>query len=407
MKMMLRLLYTLVLLTIVGSSCREIGLEDPQDGLPVFNATLDFEGLGIQTWEAGIDEYYMFTDYSLDNLDIYTYSGVIEQEGCQPECAQTLSIFIRDLAPNAQGLTSIDEALSQGFYPFASQANNQTNVSYDTSFLYQLDLAIDTAVTNINGEVFAEWMIDGTPIGTSEFSAILQSDILPFEGSTVTLKITDQSQGDSCVSWQTQTIAKALQQRCGVTIEQNFNADSIIESLVAVPQYNSNGPFVYNWNNGTTGIALNSGPFEPLVEYTVQLIDESTDCTSEAGYIWSGNISQPNTSGCSANFVYEMQDMITQIDSTSFPAPVDSFQFSAVTIVYVDAQGNTFRSDLERQNSNTASFSIARVEEFDLNEKGDATKKMELSFRCTLWDANGNALVIKDGEAVWGIAYPN
>ena len=381
-------------------SCNKIDLPDPVQGTPIFNATLNFFNGETITWEAGVDDYYMFTEFEKDNLGINSFIGRMEKENCDT-CTETLAIYIRDVPFDTSGSPDPNRSpFNQDEYYYFSKNNTITLTTYDTTTLYEVNLIIDATVTNFNANTEYEWNIDGN-IYIETNPTILLDFISP--QTMVTLKVTDSSNGDSCVVWQTQYIKPSTNERCAVRIGPDYDPNLFLESLSAIPEI-FNGQPSFFWNNGSSE-NIYFDPIEPGVPISVTMTD-NIECQSTAGFVWSGNMVVDTLPQCSAHFTYEVTPVFS-IDSTVIGVTNDSFQYSAVTIVYKNKDGLTFRSDLNPQNEN-ANFNILNVEEYDDNELGYPTKKLDLQFNCTLWSDNidQGVLIIENGNAVWGVAVP-
>lgn len=80
--------------------------------------------------------------------------------------------------------------------------------------------------------------------------------------------------------------------------------------------------------------------------------------------------------------------------------------FGDVSVSYMNAEGITFKTDLVEQDGESY-FRILAVSDFQENENGFPTKKLDVAFRCTLINPeNGFEITFQDAEAVISIAYP-
>jgi hypothetical protein len=84
--------------------------------------------------------------------------------------------------------------------------------------------------------------------------------------------------------------------------------------------------------------------------------------------------------------------------------PLDlSMMLKRITFIVTDPQGTTYSSADVSQNVD-ANVNLVSVENYEANEKGQATKKITLNFDCTLRNGTDN-LVLKNGRAVIAVAY--
>lgn len=389
-------------------SCKKVDLPDPVNGTPVFNANLNLTNGETVSWEAGVNNYYMFTDFKKDTLDVFRFIGRMEQEDCQDECVETLVIEIRDASINSQGSLNIDEALSRDLFNYYSNQITDSFIIVDdtlgSSFL--INLTIDTILTNVNSFINYRWEFNGATYSSPELSQSIVSDVPPY-GSSIKLTVIDSNspQGDSCISWQQQTLVADTNadDKCAVRVFPNFDSSNFILESLSAEAVLSNGTPFFSWSNGSNENQI-FGPFQPFDQYSVTMTD-ANDCISLAGYEF--NFQNPDVvQNCSAHFNYNITELFeiiqdTIIDSTA----LIPLQLSTVTIIYTDKNGNEFRSDINSQTPNS-NFKIIGNEDYDDNELGYPTKKLDLEFNCTLWSENENTIIIEKGTASWGIAYP-
>lgn len=390
--------YKTLIVILLFAACNKIDLEDPTDGTPVFSADLQLENGATLTWQAGIDSFYMYTDFQQDALGILSFSGKMQRENCDTACHETLTILIRDAILPPQTTPDINRAFALENYTYFDK-NATDTISTVTDFSLDVEFISDTFSSSLNPFLNYNWSWMGVPFGDLSLANLYLDSNTNLNSTEVTLRVEGALNGDTCASWQTQYLAAEPQSRCAVYIQPFYNADSLLTSLQAFtipPDPN----VVFEWSSGQFDQFVNAGPFEPYIEVAVLASGFQNGCISSAGFVPSSGTVAP-AFDCIANFTYEIQtDFI--YDTTLV---LDSFQYSAVTIIYQDGLGNIFRSDWGQQNSSSF-FEILEVEDYDDNEKGNPTKKLGLQFSCELWDENGNALKVNDGKAVWGVAYP-
>jgi len=83
-----------------------------------FNAKSGSETTSIQ---AGVDLFYMFAEYEIDDSDVYSFIARFSKlSTCTETCAESLSIKIRDFqaVTNIEDL-AVENALTQGTYNFS------------------------------------------------------------------------------------------------------------------------------------------------------------------------------------------------------------------------------------------------------------------------------------------------
>ncbi|MEZ4958033.1 MAG: hypothetical protein R2825_31025 [Saprospiraceae bacterium] len=392
------ILYKTLVVILLFAACNKVDLEEPTDGTPVFSADLRLENGSTLAWLAGIDSFYMYTDFQQDALGILSFSGKMQRENCDSACHETLTIIIRDAIPPPQSVPDINRAFSLENYAYFAQ-NAVDTISTVTDFSLDVEFTSDTFSSGLSPLLNYNWSWMGVPFSDLSLANLNLDSGTNLNSTAVTLRVDGALNGDTCASWQTQLLALEPQKRCAVYIQPNYNADSLLTYLQAFtipPDPN----VVFEWNSGQFDQFINTGPFEPFIEVSVQATGFQNGCSSSAGFVPSSGTIAP-AFDCIANFTYDIQtDLI--YDTTLV---LDSFQYSAVTIIYQDESGKTFRSDWGQQNT-SAFFILNKVEDYDDNEKGDPTKKLDLQFSCELWDVVGNTLKVKEGKAIWGVAYP-
>ncbi|MEZ4824861.1 MAG: hypothetical protein R3C61_00995 [Bacteroidia bacterium] len=97
---MRKIIWLLISGFVLGSGCREKPLPEEVIGNPDFfiSATIENNPVDIQ---AGIDNYYMSTGFSKDQLDMYSFRATFTRLNC-PQCPGELEVVIRDTKVRTQ-----------------------------------------------------------------------------------------------------------------------------------------------------------------------------------------------------------------------------------------------------------------------------------------------------------------
>jgi hypothetical protein len=180
---------------------------------------------------------------------------------------------------------------------------------------------------------------------------------------------------------------------CEASLDFEMDTELTVTALAT----GGNPPYIYDWGYGgatdeNLQLASNS-----LGDFTVTVTD-SEDCIDSVGFQ-----TIPNTASlslieyCHADFSYEV---VQTISSTPLPS-----EEGRVTIIYTDKAGKSYRSDLSQQPA-TSGFKILKIEDYEPNENGDPTIKLELSLNCHLFNPDGTVKVLFNGMAVIAVAYP-
>ena len=102
---------------------------------------------------------------------------------------------------------------------------------------------------------------------------------------------------------------------------------------------------------------------------------------------------------CATSFTYQ-----ASVDTTVIPAPD---QFGTVWVEYADGQGHLFSSALGVQdNQGSAFFEVLSKELFEPNQNGQPIDKLEISFQCRLYGADGQLFGTLSGGGIIAVAHP-
>ncbi|MCB0520863.1 MAG: hypothetical protein H6577_21225 [Lewinellaceae bacterium] len=401
-KMKRILFYKILIIATVIASCKKIDLPDPVDGPIVFSAAVQVNGTA-KKWEAGVDDYYMFSEFQRDNYDVYEFSGRFQQENCAGQCGEILTIRIRDLKQTTGVFSGVGDALRvDGNYGFYSLVGGDTIWS----------VAIDTVGYRVTFDAGESEFATGAgaytwDFGDSSTTALLDPVVEHTYGPSIMdrqVGLTVSSNNQLCSGSIVRTVNPAtsnpINQDCGLTLQvDSTNLDTTL-TIMALPV--GAPPFLYSWNDGSTSQSVEVFSPSGQVSASVTLTD-ATGCTASAGL---ATLYVPGImpAVCIARFDYESRP--DTVHTVGFEiVPGDSLQFSGVTIEYTDAEGRFYSSGLLVQPPSSY-FEILKVEDYDLNEKGQKTKKLTVRFACDLWDTAGGKIVFKEGEAVIAVAYP-
>ena len=105
----------LTFLVVLIYSCKPEELPPVQTGDPVFSVTGDLVNI-----IAGEDDFYLFSDYEKDDMDVYSFVSHFAKTGdCTSDCEEELLIKIRDIDQNTGAIdVDIENALSPGNYNY-------------------------------------------------------------------------------------------------------------------------------------------------------------------------------------------------------------------------------------------------------------------------------------------------
>ena len=393
-----RFFLTILTALLLWAGCKKIDLDDPVDGTPVFTASFSVDGIP-KNIAAGVDQYYMFTEYEKGPDDVYVFSGRLQpKDSCGVNCGDMLTIRFRDFQRVVQGSPDVEMALAPGDYFIKTLPVTDTQWLYDTTRFYTVHF--DAASSISSGPVSYVWEFGGLGSGQGISSLFIFDDLS--QPVPVTLSIA--SNNSNCSSSQTRMVSKTSGMEPSCSVKILAVQDSAINTLILLStDVAGTPPFQYAWSTGdsTDQISVFTNPASNNASVTL---------TDANGCVAAASVSFVNFQGsvfsyCSADFNYAIEDSFL-VDSTLVQVPGDSLQLSRVEVEYQPAgSGQLFRSDLAKQTAG-AFFEILSAEDYDDNEKGERTKKLKIRFSCLLKNASGEVLNISNGEAVIGVAFP-
>lgn len=390
------------LLIIIGllAGCKKIELE-PNDGEPLFTASVKLNG-AEQLWEAGNNGYYMFSSFEKDAYDVLVFRGKIAQEDSLSCCFNTLEFLIRDSRENTGGF-EIDEAISTAIdYNFKDNSGNDSTYILVNDTTWLANFVVSSYVQPQQPLVYYWDFGDGASDST-DLDSINHSYNLAPENRTVTLNT--RAENNSCTSFFTRNIAvpNTPSSNCNVnfSVEPDSNSGNIIIiSAIAT----GISPYSYLWSDGSTSSSFQADPNSAGGNFEVSIfVTDASGCTIGAGLT---SVINPGTIPpiCLASFDFNIQQDV-EVDTQLIINPLDSLQFSAVTIIHEDKSGNQYRSDRQPQLP-SAFVRIIDVADYDLNKQGQKTKKISLLYTCRVWNEQGEFIDLTDGRATIAVAYP-
>ena len=357
--------FYIFILTLFVVSCKPEELPPSETGNPVFY--LSNNDVNIT---AGEDDFYLFTDYSIDDQQVYSFAGrFAKTSDCETSCKEELLIEIRDAEQSSGSGVVIENALTIGNYSYKSI----NPVASEDSIILNL-----RAEPEGNGPFIYEWTV--TYQDTSMITEL-------FDTEDVTLTFANDfnfSFLDVCLNVKNNVNCE-MEYCNSIYLDPNsskcqadFNIESNSPVLLELKANMINGvpPFTYLWSTGAntdTFVVTHNGSLDQT--FCVAITDSAGCIDTICKNIFiSGGGTTPII--CASGYSY---------DKEIIPGNSDSLQLSTVLIQYTDSDGVVYRSDLGQQ-SNSSSFKINVVEDYEPNENGDKTKKIEISGNCLLFD---------------------
>ena len=371
----------ILLLTILCFQCKKITLVPSTQGEPVFFLSADIGMPDSLKFSAGLNNYRMFTSYELGTDSVFNFIGEFKKEADQIDSLASIRFEIRNFEINTTTV-DIDNAVTQSSYDYF---DTQHIGAVDSSFIVTFNATTMGCPQGLIDSAF-HWDFG------NGLTAIGYGPVMEFEDSNDRdVILTIDYGGGLETSIQQLMSFHNVTSNCSVDVSAFFQQNDMVLSAVGLGA----APFSYTWHdNQTSSSIIISNDTLGVDEYSVTVTD-SNGCISVA----SGDI-PPNIGNgiCTSRFSYT-----SAITLDTLPA---SPQFSTLRIIYVDIDGNEFRSDLAPQHSD-AFFDVQSVDNYSNNENGMKTKKLSIDFSCDLFSPTLPTVSIECQGASIGVAYPD
>jgi len=353
---------------IIWSSCKDREEPDEKTGTPVFTLKGN-PGSGSIDLAAGVSNYYMSTDYSKDQYQVYTFKGELRKDNCS-DCGPSLKIMLRNYTHQ---------------YPFDIA---QADASKEYTYYYGVSPVDSTyTVSLLNTSTGSGTPTHSWTFGNGNGSA-QQHPVVTFNTGGIYTFTSNEFYSNGCSSVLAQPIF-LTPTRVGKYIDFNVNPkDTYLVIFNAIPLDNSAsiswdfGDFQTGTGALTTHKYAASGIYKVCMQY-IKGADTAQLCQ---------NVNTKYITACKANFK----------PYTSLT--IDSLQLSKVTVEWRDESGVLYSSDKIRQPA-TSKFKIIDAKNYTDNEKGQKTRQLTVEFNCTV--SNGSSTIeLNNMQGVIAIAYP-
>jgi PKD repeat protein len=359
---MKRLLHIFALIGTIAliDGCNEIDDPKPVVEDPFFTFQASIDGQVIE-WQAGIDDYYLYTTQESDSFGVMEYRGHLRKENCNP-CSNSLAVFFRGDDVNQPSVNSIT---TEGFRDLFGPTQGGQPGSYQIRFFSEQG---NTPVSHFwqmsDGTTFtsANPVYNFTPAGSqSSFNVLHATSVL----------------NDTCSAALSNVIE--LQSTC----QPNFVTQSQ-GSTVFFSAYNAAGvQVVWNFGDGNAGYGTSpshtyNGP--GIYEVEMQVFSPDSGCF---GHIKKHVIVNDTSSYCHANFHY-------QIDYQP-PVGGDSLQLGAVGLEWYDESGVKYSSANKEQPSGSF-FEMLESHSYLQNENNESTIEFSANVDLYLYSNQGDSV---------------
>ncbi|HXB10397.1 MAG TPA: PKD domain-containing protein, partial [Bacteroidia bacterium] len=341
------------------------------NGSPIFYFNGNVNSAPV-TFQAGVNNYYMYSSYALDSNNLLNFIGTLEPIGCNG-CANTIKISINDYKVE----------------------NNATVASFDTGG-YLFVTPTGGAPTSFNVTFYAR---TGPPTDTNY--------VWNFGDGSTSAKVTPNHTYNHAGNY---NVSLSVANSCSTSITNPvyvgtsnalmipqifFSIDSLTNTVIfGASDAGPNPPYTYLWNFGdgnTSDSVIPSHNYASPNVYKITLTATDKSGLKATSFL-DTNSKNTYPTNCIVNYSYVVN-----------PVP-NPKAFSNINITYTDATGDVYSSAKVAQPA-TSYFQVLSVANYNTNENNQTTKKLNLQFSCLVKDSKGNTIPITNGTAVIAVAY--
>jgi PKD repeat protein len=370
---MKRIVYILILLISI-SSCKKDELQEAIVDNPEFFIAGSVGGSDINL-VAGDNQYYMYSSFEEKNQTVPQYIGELKTEGCETNCTESFTLIFTGEKESAEGISGEPE-LRTGFKSFTNtNAGNEYVVTFNP----------DESFTSKAIEVEYEWEFgDGTVSQEKNPSHIYVGDNDYFDVK-LSVKTSKGCQSE-------------IENR--VFIKTEATTDFVItqsqRSLAFRPDVESITPLNYLWEfeSGSTAstpfVDYQTDPKKGIEKVCLTVTDENGKQSQRCKNL----VLKEEYAFCAANYSFK---------SGSREDPKGDLQLGTVYLKYTDNTGKTYFSKPNFNNSNE--FELTSIEDYEVNELGMPTKKIEFTANTVLTSNDGGTISVENINGSIAVAY--
>lgn len=388
---MKRLFVNIHILGLIGSflflaSCRgdEPPIGNPESEVIFFiDGTIDGNEFLI---EAGRENVYLFTDYSLDSNGLYQFKGDFEKtNNCTTNCMEAFSITINNYTTDLN--FNMNNALFLGNYSLASNTPDSIDV-YDLNF--------EAAASGSSIITHSTWDFGDGNTSNQMNPSHVYSDVT---NALVRFEARDLFGAKSHIE---AALDLENNQNCITDFSFIYQDNDFIFRPIGgeLPNYTYNwsiveltdtNPNIINSSNAVLSTSISNGLFQVCLNVTAP-----NGCSSEVCKNIDGN-SQTLANTTFFNYT-----------STSSRALKNPLSLSQVTIEYTDPNGVIYSNKNGTQSlSPNNYFEIVKVSAFSDNENNQKTKKIEAKVKILLFNDSGTGIELESDDFIFAVAYPD
>lgn len=359
------------ILALVFTACKKDPLPEPmEEESPVFSFAGTVEGNAL-ILEGGKNDYYLFASTEQDLNGLKSFTANFAQPMCT-DCPNSLKITFLDYALSTPVPTDTDSSLYVGSYNFASTSGRASR--YSIAFT-KTNLGPPISGINWNfgdGTTHTDLNPTHMYVRPGSYNVCVTADFMGgTSGLCNTIKLGN-----------TENVCEAnISQGVSVGTSISFSGNA----------FQGEAPYTYLWNFG-------DGQSSSEQNVTHNYADEgayqvSLTITDNQGMtaIRRENVRTQNSNECVIRYNY----MISPVSNPD--------NFGNVIVEWRDANGTVYTSKNDSQPQESY-FRINSIEEYGPNENNQPTKKLAVSFSCTLYNGT-DEIKIENGTAVIAVAY--
>ncbi len=379
------IIYIFLIVVAIGG-CKKVDLDEVPSGDPVFRVDATLAGTALNI-VAGDDDFYMFSEFSKDNFEVYTMTGRFAKDSsCQNECEESLSFSIRSsyATPSISDFNFEDAVFDGDTFSYFSLSDSVAVNGFTYSFSGEL---VDSF--GVPPALFIWEIMEGNNSFITYIGESISHNYFGSEDLNVRLKIYTPT---GCESYFETIVPNGnnAPNFCNLFIDVSYDS---IGNLILSPIFGNPIFDTFIWNGDSTI----STPFvinPNSLPNNVTLEAFNANCSVEMGVC---TFAQGALSSAFPQFQVNVQD------TTKFEMINVGEQFSTVTIEYQDSTG-IYSSKFADNSNNT--FTITNIENYEDNENGEKTKKLTIDYDCILRKEGSGEEKQIIGTAEIAVAYP-
>src|SRR6185437_1795355 len=359
-------------------------------GTPTFYFNGNVNGAAVNL-TAGINNYYMYSSYTQDSLNVYQFIANLHPTNCN-NCPNSIQFIINDAAVspiNTSIAPRINTALKPANYSFMTPTGG-TPTSFAVTYT---NIKAGPDSTSGYSYIFGDGSTAFTTVDTP-FTHVYSNP-----GTYSTSLVTTFNLGNpDTINNITRTANSGLLN----TMSYIFSADTSTGIVVAVDSLLPSGPtYTVNWNFGDGSSKpktyTGASPMDSVHhKYTSLATLHTITATATINNDTSTSIFKVTPKNPSIDYISILNSSVSPLSNPT--------AFSNITVIYNDASGTPYSSANIVQPVASA-FQITTVSSYENNVNNQTTKMLHVKFNCQLKDAGSQTITINNGDAVIAVAY--